>query len=86
MLRNENINVNIVEKKSYGNNGFQSQLVKWDACPLKDENWAKAEIKKVGVERFEREYNCLGGENTVVIMDEKGYIRNVSLEMLYEFY
>ena len=42
MLRNENINVNIVEKKSYGNNGFQSQLVKWDACPLKDGKLGKS--------------------------------------------
>ncbi len=85
-LRDENTIVNVVSKKSYGNNGFQSQLVRWDACPLKDENWAKAEIKKVGAERFEREYNCIGGNNIVQIMDEKGYIRSLSLEMLYEYY
>lgn len=78
--------IKIVEKQPAGNNGYQSQLVKWDACPLKDEEWAKTELKKVGAEKFAKEYNCLGGDNLVQIMDEKGNIFNVTLEMLYEYF
>lgn len=85
-IKNKFESVEIVEKQPVGNNGYQSQLVKWDACPLKDEEWAKAELKKIGTEKFAREYNCLGGDNIVQIMDEKGYIRNISLEMLYQYY
>ena len=85
-IKDQYESVEVVEKEPFGYNGFQSQLVKWDACPLKDEEWAKSEIKKVGIDNFSREYNCMCGNNLVKIMDEKGYIRNVSLENLYNFY
>lgn len=78
--------IEIVEKMPIGNNGFQSQLVKWDACPLKDAEWAKAEIKKVGEEKFEREYNCISGNTYVTIRDEQNFIRNIPIKTLYEFY
>lgn len=78
--------VEVVEKAPPGNNGFQSQLVTWDACPLKDEEWAKSELKKVGAEKFAKEYNCLTGDTIVQIMDENGDVRNVSLNNLYQYY
>ena len=78
--------VEVVVKEPFGYNGFQSQLVRWDACPLKDEEWAKAEMKKVGVENFEREYNCIGGFNMVKIMREDGRIMNISAKSLYDYH
>lgn len=84
--QNPDLDIEIVEKSPPGNNGFQSQLVKWDSCPLKDAEWAKSELKKVGASTFAREYNCLDENSMVSIMDENGYISNVSLKNLYDFY
>lgn len=76
----------VVEKEPCGNNSFQTQLVKWDACPLKDKDWAEKELKKVGPEKFAKEYNCIGGDTIVQIMDEQGFIREVPVKNLYDFY
>lgn len=83
---NSTDNIEIVEKLPVGNNGFQSQLVKWNSCPLKDEEWAKAEIKKVGVEKFEREYNCIDGDTIISVMREDGRIMNISIKCFYDYY
>ena len=85
-LKDINDEIEIVEKSSVGYNGFQNQLVKWDVCPLKDKKWAETELKRVGEERFNREYNCLSGDSYVTIMDENGLIKNVTLNNLYNFY
>lgn len=85
-LRSHDTKVEVVEKYPVGYNGFQSQLVKWDVCPLKTKEWAETELKRVGEERFNREYNCLTGDSLINIMDENGNIRKVSLETLYNFY
>jgi len=85
-IRNENTIVEVVEKSPAGYNGFQSQLVTWDKCPLKTKEWADMELKRIGEERFNREYNCLSGDSLITIMDENGNIKNVSLELLYNFY
>ena len=81
-----NDKIDIVAKAPTGNNGFQGQLVRWDRNPFKTKEWAENEIKTVGETFFAREYNCLGGKNTIKIMDEKGFIKEVSLEMFYNFY
>ena len=83
---NSNDKIEIVTKSPTGNNSFQGQLVKWDRNPFKTQEWAENEIKTVGDIFFAREYNCLGGENKIKIMDENGLIRDVSLEMFYNFY
>lgn len=85
-IRNENTIVEVVEKSPAGYNGFQSQLVTWDKCPLKTKEWADMELKRIGLERFNREYNCLSGDSLITIMDENGNIKNVSLDLLYNFY
>lgn len=85
-LRNETTIVEVIEKEPCGNNGFQSQLVKWDSCPLRDKNWADAEIKKVGEEKFSREYNCISGDTMVNIMREDGRIMKISIEALYKYH
>lgn len=85
-IRDENTEVEVVEKSPAGYNGFQSQLVTWDKCPLKDKEWAEMEMRRIGESRFSREYNCLSGDSLVTIMDENGNIKNVSLNNLYNFY
>lgn len=78
--------VDIVIRSPIGNNGFQSQLVKWDSHPEKTEEWKNAELKRVGLERFEREYNCLSGDGAVTILDEQGREIRTSLQILYDYY
>lgn len=85
-LRNETTIVEVIEKEPCGNNGFQSQLVKWDSCPLRDKSWADAEIKKVGEEKFSREYNCISGDSIVNVMREDGRIMKISIEALYKYH
>lgn len=76
----------LVEKAPCGNNGFMSQLATWEQCPGRDEEWARLERKKVGEERFSREYNCLIGDTFVDIMTDMGNIMRISLKTLYDFH
>ena len=41
-----------------GINGFHGFTVAWDQHPDRDEEWKKAEIGRIGEERFRREYGC----------------------------
>lgn len=41
-----------------GSNGFKAIKITWDKHPERDENWAKEQISKIGLEQFERENNC----------------------------
>jgi len=41
-----------------GVNGFHSFTVSWDEHPDRDDEWKKAEIGRIGEERFRREYGC----------------------------
>ena len=41
-----------------GINGFHSYTVGWEEHPDRDEDWATEEIKRIGEERFRREYGC----------------------------
>ncbi len=76
----------IVEKDPPGDNGYISQLAAWNVCPTKNEEWARLERKKVGDERFEREFNCIGGESTVEVMDKDGIVIPMSIKDLYNYH
>ena len=41
-----------------GVNGFKGIKVTWDKHPDRSQEWADAEIKKIGLSKFLREYNC----------------------------
>jgi hypothetical protein len=41
-----------------GINGFHGFTVAWDEHPDRNEEWKKAEIGRIGEERFRREYGC----------------------------
>lgn len=45
-------------EQDVGINGFHSFTVGWDEHPDRDEEWATEEIKRIGEERFRREYGC----------------------------
>jgi hypothetical protein len=46
------------EISEVGVNGYKGQLVTWEDHPDRDEEWAEAEISKIGQEKFLREYSC----------------------------
>ena len=45
-------------EQDVGINGFHSFTCSWDEHPDRDEEWKKAEIGRIGEERFRREYGC----------------------------
>ena len=45
-------------EQDVGINGFHSFTCNWDEHPDRDEDWKKAEIGRIGEERFRREYGC----------------------------
>jgi hypothetical protein len=45
-------------ERDVGENGFHAFTVHWDEHPDRDEDWKKAEIGRIGEEKFRREYGC----------------------------
>lgn len=76
----------IVPKEPIGNNGFMSQLATWDKCPGRTQEWAELEKKKVGDERFSREYNCLSGDSVVSVIDDRGIELSLPIDKLYTYH
>lgn len=81
-----NINGIVTDREGLGYNGFASYLSTWRDVADRTEEWARLEKINMGEQMFEREYNCLDGDNCVTIRLENGEIRNVSLKNLYNFY
>jgi hypothetical protein len=45
-------------EQELGSNGFHSFIAHWSEHPDRDEEWKKAEIGRIGEEKFRREYGC----------------------------
>ena len=45
-------------EQELGSNGFHSFIAHWSEHPDRDEDWKKAEIGRIGEEKFRREYGC----------------------------
>jgi hypothetical protein len=45
-------------EQDVGRNGFHGFRATWDEHPDRDEEWQKAEIGRIGEEKFRREYGC----------------------------
>lgn len=75
----------LVPKDPAGVNGFQSLFATWDKCPFRTPEWAEKEVKVIGEEKFEREYNCLSPSNQMILQDDKGNIIKTSIENAYNF-
>lgn len=41
-----------------GINGFKGIKVTWEQHPERDDKWAEEQIQKLGLDRFDREFNC----------------------------
>ena len=75
----------VVKKDPIGVNGFQNVFATWEKSPFKSKEWAEKEVKVIGEERFEREYNCISGESKIKLVDEKGNEIETSIKNAYEF-
>lgn len=60
---------NFRNEKGLGINGFKSFFVDWTGNPERDEKWAEQERTKIGTDRFQREHECLSGNNSVCLYD-----------------
>jgi hypothetical protein len=45
-------------EQELGSNGFHSFIAHWSEHPDRDEEWKKAEVGRIGEEKFRREYGC----------------------------
>ena len=80
------LNSEVFERNGVGYNGFISYLATWKANPDRSPDFERLERLNMGDEMFEREYNCLSGEEVVSIRLPSGEIRNVTLKNLYQYY
>jgi Terminase large subunit, T4likevirus-type, N-terminal len=62
-----------------GRNGFYPYMAIWSQHPDRDEEWANTERSRVGVERFEREHECLAGDSLLKIKFPNGDIKLLSI-------
>lgn len=67
-----------------GVNGFAPFKALWYEHPDRDEAWKKREMGKIGVEKFNREFECLGGSTIVQVKLDSGLETEVTLSALYD--
>ena len=80
------------EKKfdEYGNeqkvgiNGFHAFTCHWSEHPDRDEAWQKAEIGRIGEERFRREYGCCAHNTLVTLQDKDGKEFEIEIGELFK--
>lgn len=76
-------NIPLDGNSSSGVNGFCPIEIKWDEPPGRDEAFKREETAKIGETRWKQEYECLGINTVVEIMDESGKIHSMPMGELY---
>jgi hypothetical protein len=66
-----------------GISDFKSTWVKWDEPPGRDESFKRAEIAKIGEDKWQQEYECCPGYTFVCVMDEFGNEKMLTMKDLY---
>jgi hypothetical protein len=67
-----------------GRNGFYPCLAIWSEHPDRDEKWANEERSRVGVERFEREHECVSANTLITLQNRMGEIFSISIEDFFK--
>lgn len=67
-----------------GVNGFAPFKALWFEHPDRDEEWKRREMGKIGVEKFNREFECLGGTTLVQIKLPSKLETEITLSDLYD--
>jgi hypothetical protein len=57
-----------------GINGFHAFKARWDEHPDRDDAWMKAEMGRIGEEKFRREYGCVRANTKITLQDKDGNI------------
>ena len=79
-----------VDKKDYfkNKNGYDDFFpidVEWNEHPDRDEKYRTSMIKKIGLERWAQEYECVAGNTKVIVRDKNtGLVKEIRIEELYE--
>jgi len=71
-------------EQDVGKNGFHGFRATWDEHPDRDEEWQKAEIGRIGEEKFRREYGCVSIDSVITIQLPNGEIRDITIAELKE--
>lgn len=70
-------------ESTIGINGFHAYKADWWEHPDRDEAWKEAELGRIGIERFMREYNCCAHDTKITVQDTSGKIFQISIGDLY---
>lgn len=62
-----------------GINGFHGYRSFWSDHPDRDEEWRKAEMGRIGEERFRREYGCIVHDSVVTVKWPSGKIEKLTM-------
>jgi hypothetical protein len=57
--------------------------VHWSEVPGRDQKWKEQTIANTSEQQFKVEFECLGGETKIEILDSKGNSQNITMEKLY---
>lgn len=71
-------------ERDVGINGFKHFLAHWNEHPDRDEKWAKEELGKIGPERFAREFECIGYDTKLYLLDQNGNTFSIAIGELYD--
>jgi hypothetical protein len=58
--------------------------VHWSEVPGRDVVWKEQTIANTSEEQFRVEFECLGGDTEIEILDDNGIVQKTSMENLYE--
>ena len=62
------------------------QVPQYPGGPLRDEEWKEQQIKNTSERQFEAEFNCVGEDTKITVMEEEsGKIYNITIGEFYEW-
>jgi hypothetical protein len=67
-----------------GKNEYVHTEVHWSEVPGRDLEWKAQTISNTSEQQFKVEFECLGGDTSIEILDENNTIQKISIEDLYE--
>jgi hypothetical protein len=65
-------------------NDFVTVEGRWQENPLRNQEWADNQLKKLGPVKYRQEIECIGGDSLITVRDKvTGKIFSTSIEQLY---
>jgi hypothetical protein len=70
-----------------GENNWSNMKIIWSDVPDRDEKWKRETINALGdIGAFRREFECVGGETLITILNNNNEEQQITIEELYEMF